>query len=401
MRVLFVSDEVGWPENTGYRKRVANVARSLADLGSLDWVVLSTEPGDVRPAPVPDVPCQPVHARVHLRPRPFRLLIWLTTRHPWRIAAIDFRRTRAAMVDAVATASREYDVVFYSHLDSQMIAGVAFSPISRLAVVDLDNLESSLVTHELAALGASMRAFRRLAKRDEIARWRRLEQRAAATAVTFVCSELDVRRMHGQSRVLSNGTSPPGPGYRRRPHPEHPVVVFVGSMSYEPNIDAVEYFARHVLWRIRAERPDVEFRIVGRAGGERVRRLASVEGVTVVGEVASVEPELAAAHLCVAPIRFGGGTRAKILESFAHAVPVVTTTVGCEGLEVIDSVHALIADEPDAMASACLRLLRDKREGEALARSAAELAGARYDWRTITAELSDALRRAAATDLRS
>lgn len=56
MRVLFVSDEVGWPENTGYRKRVANVARALADLGSLDWVVLSTESGDVRPAPVPDVP---------------------------------------------------------------------------------------------------------------------------------------------------------------------------------------------------------------------------------------------------------------------------------------------------------------------------------------------------------
>ena len=81
--------------------------------------------------------------------------------------------------------------------------------------------------------------------------------------------------------------------------------------------------------------------------------------VTVVGTVPAMEPELARADIAVVPIRYGSGTRLKILESFAHRVPVVSTTVGAEGLEVVDGVHLLLADDPDAFAAACQRLLTE------------------------------------------
>ena len=79
--------------------------------------------------------------------------------------------------------------------------------------------------------------------------------------------------------------------------------------------------------------------------------------LTVVGEVASMEGELARASVAVVPVRYGGGTRVKILESFAHRVPVVSTSLGAEGLDVEDGVHLLIADDPEQFAAAVVRLL--------------------------------------------
>jgi glycosyltransferase involved in cell wall biosynthesis len=79
----------------------------------------------------------------------------------------------------------------------------------------------------------------------------------------------------------------------------------------------------------------------------------------VTGEVPDVTPYLAAADVLVAPIRVGGGTRIKILEAFAHRLPVVTTPVGAEGLDIVHGVHALVAEPTDAIADACVRLLRD------------------------------------------
>lgn len=94
--------------------------------------------------------------------------------------------------------------------------------------------------------------------------------------------------------------------------------------------------------------------------------------------------QLAAADIAVVPIRFGGGTRIKILEAFAHGLPVVSTTVGCEGLDVIDGQHLLVADDPAAFAAACLRLSEDAELRTRLVTAAAELWKSRYRWTVLS-----------------
>lgn len=165
-------------------------------------------------------------------------------------------------------------------------------------------------------------------------------------------------------------------------------LLFVGSLGYVPNADAVEFFCHEALPRLRASaRCPVSVQIVGTDPGPGVLRLSEIPGVTVTGMVPSVDPYYAAADAVVVPIRAGGGTRIKVLEAFAHRVPVVSTSVGAEGLEVEDGKHLLIADAPDELASACLRLLRDPGLGKALAERASALLRSRYALSKVVARI--------------
>ena len=121
-------------------------------------------------------------------------------------------------------------------------------------------------------------------------------------------------------------------------------------MTYEPNVDAAVHFVEHVFPRIRAAHPEVELRIVGRCD-DAVARLGSQTNVTVTGYVPRIEDELARSDVVIVPIRFGSGTRIKLLEAFAHRIPAVSTTLGAEGLAVVDGTHLLLADDDDRFAT--------------------------------------------------
>jgi glycosyltransferase involved in cell wall biosynthesis len=159
-----------------------------------------------------------------------------------------------------------------------------------------------------------------------------------------------------------------------------PVVLLQGRLDYPPNIDGAEWLATAIGPRIRSEIGAVEIRLVGRPASS-VLKLHEPPAVTVVGPVPSMDDELARASVAVVPVRYGGGTRIKILESFAHRVPVVSTTVGAEGLDVEDGVHLLLADDAAAFAAATVRLLRDRSLRRRLSDAAEALHRDRYDGR--------------------
>ena len=120
----------------------------------------------------------------------------------------------------------------------------------------------------------------------------------------------------------------------------------------------LEWFVDEVAPRLRTRLPDVEVRLVG-TPVPGVQSHHRPPAITVVGVVPAMEPELARADIAVVPLRYGSGTRLKILESFAHRIPVVSTTIGAEGLQVVHGVHLLLADDPEAFAAACAQLLTD------------------------------------------
>jgi glycosyltransferase involved in cell wall biosynthesis len=171
-------------------------------------------------------------------------------------------------------------------------------------------------------------------------------------------------------------------------------LLFVGFFRHEPNVEAVRHFAREVLPLIRQTHPDVLFRIVGAYPPEVVRRLGETPGIEVTGRVEDIGPYYRRSALFIAPVLQGSGTRLKLLEAMAAGCPVVSTTIGAEGLDVLDGEHALIADTPAAMAAAVARVLDDPALAAALAARARELVVARYDWDAITARLLAAYREA-------
>jgi glycosyltransferase involved in cell wall biosynthesis len=210
-------------------------------------------------------------------------------------------------------------------------------------------------------------------------------QRSVASHVEriVVPSELDaIRSSFSNVAVVPNTyprpRCPAGDPAAERP----PVVLLQGSLGYPPNIDAAHWLATAIAPRIRSQIPGLEVRLVGRPATS-IEKLHAPGVVTVVGEVPSMSSELARASVAVVPIRYGGGTRVKILESFAHRVPVVSTTLGAEGLDVEDGVHLLLADDPDEFAAATVRLIEDSALRTRIAGEAEKLYLTRYDDRAV------------------
>lgn len=167
-------------------------------------------------------------------------------------------------------------------------------------------------------------------------------------------------------------------------------LVFTGSMDWLPNSDAMIWFVAEILPRLDLRPPrdgPWKMDIVGQSPPPAVRALASAR-VRVTGLVEDVRPFVNEAGIFVAPIRIGGGSRLKLLEAFAAGIPVVSTTIGCEGLEVENQRHLLIADEPDAFADAVDRLARQPRLRQELSARARRLVEDRYGWPAIGERLA-------------
>ena len=156
----------------------------------------------------------------------------------------------------------------------------------------------------------------------------------------------------------------------------------LATMFYPPNVEGVCWFARDVLPLLRVGFPEARLLVVGSRPPTSVKRLgASDSGVVVTGFVPDLTPILERSALMVVPLRSGSGMRVKILEAFARGIPVVSTSIGVEGIEAIPGEHLLVADSPADFAAAVAALLRGPRRAARLAQAARELAESRYDWR--------------------
>jgi glycosyltransferase involved in cell wall biosynthesis len=190
-------------------------------------------------------------------------------------------------------------------------------------------------------------------------------------------------------RVVATGVDTeqyqPAPSVSGNP----PLIVFTGSMDWEPNIDAVEYFCHDIFPSVLRAFPDARFQIVGRNPHSRVRKLAS-SSVEVTDTVPSVAEFLRKATVVIVPLRIGGGTRLKIFEAMAMRKALVSTSIGAEGLDVTSGKDCLIADDAPSFASAILGVLRDPALRRRYEDNAAALA-ARYDWSQIARRFAEAL----------
>lgn len=169
--------------------------------------------------------------------------------------------------------------------------------------------------------------------------------------------------------------------------PTDPTILFVGTFKWLPNIDAVEFLVKQIWPGVKEALPNAKLWIVGHSPTTAVSQFNNLKDVTVSSNIRDIRDAYAGAHVLLAPIRSGKGTRYKILEAMATGTPVVTTKLGAEGLKVEPGKHLLIGDTVEDLTNLTVSLLKDRQLQQKLARSAVKVVGEEYNWKNISADL--------------
>jgi glycosyltransferase involved in cell wall biosynthesis len=269
---------------------------------------------------------------------------------------------------------RAYDLVWICQ--SLLVRPAKRALTARAWVLDIDNIAAADRRRSAADKGAGLplRTFR-LATSVLLAR----EERARADRVDTVVVTSDrerelLGRVDTPVRVVPN-TVAAGP--RVVPSRSRPLLLFVGSLDYGSNIDAVRWLVSEILPAVRRLRPETRLRIVGRNPTDEVRGLVG-DGVELVADAPSLDEHYAEARAVVAPIRLGGGTRYKILEALARGSAVISTPTGAEGIELVAGRDVLVAETPDELAAACAALIEDPARADSLGAAGHAAWAARY-----------------------
>ncbi len=166
-------------------------------------------------------------------------------------------------------------------------------------------------------------------------------------------------------------------------HATPPTILHLGTMFWPPNVAGVLWFAREVLPLIHRVQPDAKFVIVGKNPPDEILALAADPRIEVTGYVADPMPYLTAADVFIVPLHAGGGMRVKILDAWLWGMPIVSTAIGAEGIEVLDGENILLADHPPAFASAVLALLQDEALNQKLRVRGRAWVETHYAWQTV------------------
>lgn len=169
--------------------------------------------------------------------------------------------------------------------------------------------------------------------------------------------------------------------------PSDPTVLFVGTFKWLPNIDAVEFLVEKIWPKIIEKIPNAKLKIVGFSPSNKIIAYGKKPSITVDGSVADIRDAYATAHVLLAPIRSGKGTRYKILEAMATSTPIVATNLAVEGIGIVQGEHALTSDDPSTLAELTTSVLEDKALQQKLAHNSLKLVNERFNWQAIGRDL--------------
>ena len=402
MKILFLSPTVPFPLTDGGRIRVFNLLKQIAQRSDVTLLALETQPTDAEGV----AQLQQLGIRVHLVPNaPMlprvsfgTLLNAFFKRQPITVARYDIPAYRQKIRELVAT--EIFDLVHY-----EMFHTAQFHTETDLPrVLSQQNVDSA-IWQRLCSETAN--PFYKCAYWTQQRAFQRYERVLSPKFDAVTCTS-DIDAAVFQQHCAEYGSRHSGRGLQPRCRPlieiipngvdvthyqpdftdEAPVhLIYIGSMDWYPNEDAVAFFVEEVLPQIQVSVPEVKFSIVGGNPASRVQKLAEREGVVVTGRVPEIKPYFAEATVFVVPLRIGSGTRLKILEALAMGKAIVSTAVGAEGLDLKDGEEICIADEPTAFADAVTRLLKDPSLRRRIGESGRVRVEQDYDWRSIGAKL--------------
>jgi glycosyltransferase involved in cell wall biosynthesis len=395
-RILFLTQVLPYPLDSGARIRAYYVLRHLAEQHEVTLVSFTRE--DDRPEHIAHLEeyCQAVHSvpmqRSRLRDARALLLAGLTGQ-----SAIIVRDEIGEMHAVLRRLIKEhsFDVV---HADQTSMAQYALYARSQMSngsqqkpgklLLDAHNalyrIPERLAAHEPNPLKRRLlRRETRALARYEADVWTRFDH------VVFVAEQ---DRQAFRPQVSHDGlhfTTIPicvdpeeKPLVQRVPHPQS--ITHLGTMFWPPNVEGVLWFAREVFPYVQAKVPEAPFVIVGKNPPQEIQDLAlKNHDIQVTGYVPHPAPYLAETAVFIVPLRAGGGMRVKIPDAWCWGVPIISTSIGAEGIDVQDGSNILIADTPETLAEAASRVLREPSLGQQLRENGRSWVDEKYNWRRV------------------
>ncbi len=383
MRILFLSRWFPYPPDNGSKIRIFNILRQLSAHHEISLLAFSddAEPATDERVSALRAYCTDVQVVPYRSFQPSSARARLALLSPRPRSLVD---THSAEMQAAARrecARARCDLIVASQLD--MVPYVADLPDVPAVLEELEISRFRDAIQPEKPLWSRTRSLLTWLKLAAYLR-RSLPRFAACTVVSE--AERDIVRSivpgYAQVHVVPNALDLDR--YRGEfGSPQPKTLVFAGSLTFDANHDAVHYFLDEIYPSIVRAVPDVAFRVTGRTGNADLRTRPDYRGVEFTGYVSDVRPIIAQSWASVVPLRLGGGTRLKILESMALGTPVISTTKGAEGLDVTDGESVLIADRPDAFARRVVELLTSPELRRRLGTAGRHLVETRYDWRIV------------------
>lgn len=381
MKVLLLTQVLPYPPDSGPKVKTWNVIKYLAK--NHEVTLVSFVRGD-QSASIQELRkyCQAIHTvpmeRGVLRDLKY-MVVSFFSRQPFLMVR-DRRPEMEQLIDKLA-AENKYDIV---HADQLNMAQYAARVQGARKILDAHNALWLLYKRLWMTMRTGPKKW--LLGRD----WRLLKKYEGRICREFngvlAVSEEDRKALEEASGQALDVTVIPIAIDTREItpvnfNPKGVRIIHIGTMYWPPNIDGILWFLQEVLPRVRERRPDIVFDIVGANPPQEIISIGEVDkGVNVTGYVDDPTPYLEGASLMVVPLRAGGGMRVKILNALGQGLPIVSTTLGCEGIAITPGVHLLVADSPEDFANSVICLLEDEQLARKLGRNGRQLIEDRYDY---------------------
>ena len=411
MRILFISEKLPYPLDTGGNIRSYHVLKALSMEHQVTLLTTVSSPSDRRHLKSVEqlgINIWPIETSIPNIFQDFsRLLQSVFTGKPFVL----YRHFDKDVADRISgTLKKKYsstmdhrkggneaypfDAVHFNHLDAALYANCI--PPNVLKFLDQHNIVTNQI---MTTIQNEDNRIRRLILNTDLGKVREFEIRACRQMdCCFVCSATDYSALKKMSEDINLVTLPNGVDLNyfsiaKNNMPKRYDMVFVGTMDYDPCEKGIFYFLNEILPLIQQNQPEVKIAIIGRNPSDRLIAMAKKnKHIELTGRVSDIRPYVYGSRVFFVPLLSGSGTRLKILEAMAMGIPVVSTSIGAEGINLTDGKDILIGDSPEQFATCVGMLLKDQVLADSIKTRARSLVESRYGWDRISTELLDTYR---------
>lgn len=393
MRILFLSSWFPYPADNGSKIRIFNLIKQLSNHHEVDLLSFTSEPVDNLRLAEMRTYCHMVKVldKPVFNPGRRRAIMAFFSRKPRSV--VDTYSPNMQRLVWRAGQEQKFDLVIASQLGTAIYTHSIPGVSKLIEEVELSTLYEQYITQHqpIKKLRHGLMWWKWVNYTNELVR-----ESNGCTVVSEKERQKLLHISHGTKnwkdsrpiKVIPNGVDMKfyNSDYGQ---PEPYTLSYVGALTYNANFDAAQYFLKKIYPLIKANCPEVRFSITGKLDRVPLHRLPAAQGVSFTGYLDDIRPVLARSWVSVVPLRIGGGTRLKILESLALGTPVVSTRKGAEGLDLVDGRDILIADDPGSFAECVIRLLKNPELREKLGQNGRKAVAAHYDWNRIGSAFRD------------
>lgn len=395
MKILFVTEKFPYPLDTGGNIRSYYLLKGLAQKHKI--TLIATNPGDVNKEHLCEVGrfCENIRL-VEVKRQGFvhdiiTLAHSLVNGKPFILIRHERKAVRKEILSILKgfKDNQSVDAIYFNHLDAALYESIV--PDNIFMIID----EHNVVTNQVkTSITTEQHFLRKLILRLEYKKLRDFEVKTCNKMdLCLACSDTDTLslvELGVQSPVVTipNGVDLEYFSQSKLEEANTQTIIFVGTLDYDPCEKGVWYFCNEILPLIRKDIPNIRFIVVGRNPSNRLNAIAiSDQAIMLTGRVDDIRPYVQEARVFVVPLLSGSGTRLKILEAMSMGVPVVTTSIGVEGIEAINGEHLLIKDTSIDFAKTVVKLLCEPSGAREMVVKARQLVENKYSWDIISQDL--------------